>query len=170
MGKRKASFASNGLDVEVVYVNSGSLLSQALIAGTFDLSFSQGSEAMVAKLRGADVRIAAVVANRFNHVYLAAPSITSIQATQGQESRGQPLRFRLALPDQPGAQRGRPRSGKRCHDSADRQFRRAHHGDPERRGRRHDHGGGLRAAGPSEKDSTCSPTSPTPRSTIHFYR
>ncbi|MGZ9125530.1 MAG: hypothetical protein ACXW48_21060, partial [Candidatus Binatia bacterium] len=60
MGKRTGIFKKNGLDIEVVYVNSGSLLSQALIAGTFDVSFSQGSEAMVAKIRGADVRIAAV--------------------------------------------------------------------------------------------------------------
>jgi len=85
MGKRTGIFKKNGIDVEVVYVNSGSLLSQALIAGTFDLSFSQGSEAMVAKIRGADVRIAAVVANRFNHVYLAAPSITSIKQLNGKK-------------------------------------------------------------------------------------
>ena len=38
---------------------------------------------MLAKLRGADVRINAVVANRFNHVYLAAPSITSIKQLKG---------------------------------------------------------------------------------------
>ncbi len=85
MGKRTGIFKKNGLDIEVVYVNSGSLLSQALIAGTFDVSFSQGSEAMVAKIRGADVRIAAVVANRFNHVYLAAPSITSIKQLKGKK-------------------------------------------------------------------------------------
>jgi NitT/TauT family transport system substrate-binding protein len=59
MGKRLGIFRRNGLDLEVVYVNSGSLLSQALIAGTFDLSMSQGSEAMIAKLRGADVRMVA---------------------------------------------------------------------------------------------------------------
>src|SRR5262245_35041608 len=70
-------FRTNGLDLEMVYVNSGSLLTQALIAGTFDVSVSQGSEAMLAKLRGADMRITAVIANRFNHVYLTAPGITS---------------------------------------------------------------------------------------------
>src|SRR4030095_15364833 len=57
MGRRGGIFRKNGLDLEVVYVNSGSLLNQALIAGTFDVSFSQGSEAMLAKLRGADMRI-----------------------------------------------------------------------------------------------------------------
>ena len=59
MGRRGGIFRKNGLDLEVVYVNSGSLLNQALIAGTFDVSFSQGSEAMLAKLRGADMRITA---------------------------------------------------------------------------------------------------------------
>jgi ABC-type nitrate/sulfonate/bicarbonate transport system substrate-binding protein len=85
MGKRLGIFRKNGLDLEIVYVNSGSLLSQALIAGTFDLSMSQGSEAMIAKLRGADVRMVAVIANRFNHVYLAAPSITSFKQLKGKK-------------------------------------------------------------------------------------
>jgi NitT/TauT family transport system substrate-binding protein len=41
MGRRTGIFRKNGLDLEVVYVSSGSLLNQALIAGTFDVSFSQ---------------------------------------------------------------------------------------------------------------------------------
>ena len=85
MGRRAGLFRKNGFDLEIVYVNSGSLLNQALIAGTFDISFSQGSEAMMAKLRGADMRITAVVANRFNHVYLTAPTITSIKQLKGKK-------------------------------------------------------------------------------------
>ena len=85
MGRRAGIFRKNGLDLEVVYVNSGSLLNQALIAGTFDVSFSQGSESMLAKLRGADMRITAVIANRFNHVYLTAPTITSIKQLKGKK-------------------------------------------------------------------------------------
>jgi NitT/TauT family transport system substrate-binding protein len=85
MGRRGGIFRKNGLDLEVVYVNSGSLLNQALIAGTFDVSFSQGSEAMLAKLRGADMRITAVIANHFNHVYLTAPAITSIKQLKGKK-------------------------------------------------------------------------------------
>jgi NitT/TauT family transport system substrate-binding protein len=85
MGKRHGIFRKNGLELEVVYINSGSLLSQGLIAGTFDVALSQGAEAMLAKLRGADVRIVAVIANRFNHVYLAAPSITSFKQLKGKK-------------------------------------------------------------------------------------
>src|SRR6266542_3145547 len=105
MGRRQGIFRKNGLDLEVVYVNSGSLLSQALIAGTFDLSMSQGSEAMIAKLRGADVRIVAVIANRFNHVYLTAPSITSFKQLKGKKvavsrfGSGSHFQTNLALKD-----------------------------------------------------------------------
>lgn len=85
IGKRLGFFRKNGLDLEPVYVSSGSLLNQALMAGTFDVSFSQGSEAMLAKLRGADMRIVAVIANRFNHVYLAAPSVTAFKQLKGKK-------------------------------------------------------------------------------------
>jgi ABC-type nitrate/sulfonate/bicarbonate transport system substrate-binding protein len=81
--KRLGIFKKNGLDPEIVYVGSGSLLNQALVAGTFDLSLSQGSEAMVAKLQGVDQRIVASIANRFNHVYLTHPSITSLKQLRG---------------------------------------------------------------------------------------
>ena len=105
IGKRLGIFRRNGLDVEVVYVNSGSLLNQALIAGTFDVSLSQGSEAMLAKMRGADMRIVAVIANRFNHVYITAPSITSIKQLKGKRvavsrfGSGSHFQSNLALKD-----------------------------------------------------------------------
>jgi NitT/TauT family transport system substrate-binding protein len=81
------------------------LLNQALIAGTFDVSFSQGSEAMLAKLRGADMRIVAVIANHFNHVYLTAPAITSIKQLKGKKvavsrfGSGSHFQSNLALKD-----------------------------------------------------------------------
>jgi len=105
MGRRGGLFRKNGLDLEMVYINSGSLLNQALIAGTFDVSFSQGSEAMLAKLRGADMRITAVIANRFNHVYLTAPGITSIKQLRGKKvavsrfGSGSHFQSNLALKD-----------------------------------------------------------------------
>jgi len=105
IGKRLGIFRRNGLDVEVVYVNSGSLLNQALIAGTFDVALSQGSEAMLAKMRGADMRIVAVIANRFNHVYITAPSITSIKQLKGKRiavsrfGSGSHFQSNLALKD-----------------------------------------------------------------------
>ena len=98
-GRRPGIFRKYGLDLEIVYANSGSLLNQALIAGTFNVCFSQGSESMLAKLRGADMRITAVVANRFNHVYLAAPLDHVFQTVKRQNSSRQPLRLGVALPE-----------------------------------------------------------------------
>jgi NitT/TauT family transport system substrate-binding protein len=81
--KKQGIFRKNGLDPEIVYVGSGSLLNQALVAGSFDVSLSQGSEAVLAKLQGVDQRIVASIANHFNHVYLTHPSITSLRQLKG---------------------------------------------------------------------------------------
>jgi len=105
IGKRMGIFRKHGLDLEAIYVSSGSLLNQALMAGTFDMVMSQGSEAMLAKLRGADLRINAVVANRFNHVYISGPSITAIKQLKGKRvavsrfGSGSHFQTNLALKD-----------------------------------------------------------------------
>src|SRR5437667_12466989 len=83
IAQRSGIFRRNGLDPEIIYVGSGSLLMQALIAGTFLTALSQGSEAMIAKLHGADVRIAAAIANHFNHVFLTSRNVTSIKQLKG---------------------------------------------------------------------------------------
>ena len=103
--RNQGIFRRHGLDAEIIYVGSGSLLSQALIAGSFEVAFSQGSEPIVAKLRGADQRIVASVVNRFNHVFMTHPSITSLKQLKGKrETREieeileqQALLVRLAL-------------------------------------------------------------------------
>jgi NitT/TauT family transport system substrate-binding protein len=83
IARRQGLFRKNGLDPVIVYVGSGSLLGQALIGGSFDIAFSQGSESVQAKLRGADMRIVAAVANHFNHVFLSHPSIASLKQLKG---------------------------------------------------------------------------------------
>jgi NitT/TauT family transport system substrate-binding protein len=60
---------------------------------------------MLAKLRGADIRINAVIANHFNHVYLAGPSVTSIKQLKGKKvavsrfGSGSHFQTNLALKD-----------------------------------------------------------------------
>ncbi len=83
IARRQGLFRKNGLDPVIVYVGSGSLLGQALIGGSFDIALSQGSESVQAKLRGADMRIVAAIANHFNHVFLSHPSITSMKQLKG---------------------------------------------------------------------------------------
>ncbi|HEY7166101.1 MAG TPA: ABC transporter substrate-binding protein [Candidatus Binatia bacterium] len=83
VAQRTGIFRRNGLDAEVIYIGSGSLLMQALVAGTFLVGMSQGSEAIAAKLAGVDVRIAATIANHFNHVFLTSRAITSVKQLKG---------------------------------------------------------------------------------------
>ncbi len=83
IARRQGIFRKNGLDPVIVYVGSGTILSQGLIAGSFDIAFSQGSESVQAKLRGFDMRIVASVANHFNHVFLSNASITSLKQLKG---------------------------------------------------------------------------------------
>jgi ABC-type nitrate/sulfonate/bicarbonate transport system substrate-binding protein len=83
IAQRSGIFRRNGLDPEIIYIGSGSLLMQALISGTFLAAISQGSEAIIAKLHGADVRIAAAIANHFNHVFLTARNVASIKQLKG---------------------------------------------------------------------------------------
>src|ERR1051325_10172028 len=83
IAQRSGIFRRNGLDPEIIYIGSGSLLMQALISGTFLVAISQGSEAMIAKLHGVDVRISAAIANHFNHVFLTARNITTLKQLKG---------------------------------------------------------------------------------------
>ena len=67
--RRQGIFQKNGLDPEIVYVNSGTLLSQALIAGNFDVALTRGSTPMLGKLRGSEQYIIATYSNHFNDVF-----------------------------------------------------------------------------------------------------
>ncbi len=81
--RRQDVFRKNGLDPEIVYVTSGSLLSQALIAGNFDVALTRGTTPMLGKLRGSAQYIVANYSNQFNDVFLAAPEITSVKQLKG---------------------------------------------------------------------------------------
>src|SRR5882724_7486149 len=81
--RRQGVFRKNGLDPEIVYVTSGSLLSQALIAGNFDVALTRGTTPMLGKLRGSEQYIVANYSNHFNDVFLAAPEITSVKQLKG---------------------------------------------------------------------------------------
>ena len=81
--RRQDVFRKNGLDPEIVYVTSGSLLSQALIAENFDVALTRGTTPMLGKLRGSAQYIVANYSNQFNDVFLAAPEITSVKQLKG---------------------------------------------------------------------------------------
>jgi NitT/TauT family transport system substrate-binding protein len=83
--RRQGIFQKNGLDPEIVYVNSGTLLSQALIAGNFDVALTRGSTPMLGKLRGSEQYIIATYSNHFNDVFLTIPEITAVKQLRGKK-------------------------------------------------------------------------------------
>jgi NitT/TauT family transport system substrate-binding protein len=83
--RRQGIFQKNGLDPEIVYVNSGTLLSQALIAGNFDVALTRGSTPMLGKLRGSEQYIIATYSNHFNDVFLTTPEITTVKQLKGKK-------------------------------------------------------------------------------------
>ena len=64
-------------------ITSGSLLSQALIAGNFDVALTRCTTPMLRRLRGSEQYIVANYSNHFNDVFLAAPEITSVKQLKG---------------------------------------------------------------------------------------
>ena len=83
--RRQGIFQKNGLEPEIVYVNSGTLLSQALIAGNFDVALTRGSTPMLGKLRGSEQYIIATYSNHFNDVFLTTPEITTVKQLKGKK-------------------------------------------------------------------------------------
>ena len=89
--RRQGIFQKNGLEPEIVYVNSGTLLSQALIAGNFDVALTRGSTPMLGKLRGSEQYIIATYSNHFNDVFLTTPEITTVKQLKGKKVAGSRL-------------------------------------------------------------------------------
>jgi len=81
--RRQGVFRKNGLDAEIVYITSGSLLSQALVAGNFDVALTRGTTPMLGKLRGLEQYIVANYSNHFNDVFLAPQEIASVKQLKG---------------------------------------------------------------------------------------
>lgn len=96
-------FAKHGLDVETVYIASGTTALQSLVAGDVQFSAGAGFEPTAAYVAGAPVRILLGLINTFPNLFMVEPSITRPEQLRGKPigiSRlgGQPhIAARLAL-------------------------------------------------------------------------
>jgi len=142
--RRQGIFQKNGLEPEIVYVNSGTLLSQALIAGNFDVALTRGSTPMLGKLRGSEQYIIATYSNHFNDVFLTTPEITTVKQLKGKKVAGSRFGSGSHIL-QPGSETRRTRSTRR-HSLANRQFLGSLRGDLEPHHRRISHLRGFCAA------------------------
>ncbi len=59
VAKEAGLFKENGLDVQLIFIGSSSILSQAVIAGDVPIAIMSGSTAINSQLAGSDLAIAA---------------------------------------------------------------------------------------------------------------
>jgi NitT/TauT family transport system substrate-binding protein len=83
VAKEAGIFQRHGLDVELVYIASGSRAVQTLVGGSIDVACIGGPAGVDAKLAGADTVYVAIQVNRVLVFTVAAPQIQRIEEMRG---------------------------------------------------------------------------------------
>lgn len=83
LAKEAGAFGRHGLDVELIYISSGSKMVQALIGGDIKIGQVGGAAPLAARLRGAEIKIIAVSFNTLALTLMAQPDIRSIADLKG---------------------------------------------------------------------------------------
>jgi hypothetical protein len=92
-------FKKNGLDVTLIYVNSGVLASQVVASGTAGAAAITATDALRVMSAGVPMKIIMVNIDQFQHLFVARPGIKNPGGYEGEKSRGQPLWILLGYPD-----------------------------------------------------------------------
>ena len=85
MAKDKGYFLKNGLDVETVYIPSGTLGMQSLLGGETKILVADGSSAINARLRGAPVKIFLGMVNYYPNPFFSTPEIKTPADLKGKK-------------------------------------------------------------------------------------
>ena len=85
MAKQEGLFKKNGLDVELIHIQSSSRGIQAILAGEIAFSFMDGSNAAQANLKGANIILVAGATNRQVFSLMAKPEIKRIADLRGKK-------------------------------------------------------------------------------------
>lgn len=83
IAKESGIFQRHGLDVELVYIASGSRAIQTLLGGSVDIAAIGGPAGVDARLAGADTVYVAIPVNRVIVFTVAAPQIQRIEEMRG---------------------------------------------------------------------------------------
>src|SRR4029453_8238852 len=87
VAKEAGLFKENGLDVQLIFIGSSSILSQAVIAGDVPIAIISGSTAISSQLAGSDLIIAASTKKDPAQAFL----VTAKGITQTSQLRGKKL-------------------------------------------------------------------------------
>ena len=85
MAKEKGYFLKYGLDVETVYIPSGTLGMQSLLGGEARIIVADGSSAINARLRGAPVKIFLGMVNFYPNPFFSTPDIKTPADLKGKK-------------------------------------------------------------------------------------
>jgi NitT/TauT family transport system substrate-binding protein len=85
MAKEKGYFLKYGLDVETVYIPSGTLGMQSLLGGEAKIIVADGSSAINARLRGAPVKIFLGMVNFYPNPFFSTPEIKTPADLKGKK-------------------------------------------------------------------------------------
>jgi ABC-type nitrate/sulfonate/bicarbonate transport system substrate-binding protein len=85
MAKEKGYFSKYGLDVETVYIPSGTLGMQSLLGGEAKIIVADGSSAINARLRGAPVKIFLGMVNFYPNPFFSVPEIKTPADLKGKK-------------------------------------------------------------------------------------
>ena len=133
---KQGLFKKFGLDVTPIFVDGGSMLTQAVVGGSVDIAQNGYTPALSAAVQGADIVIIGGISNKLPFQLVVKTSITNAERAQGPERRHQPLR--LVDRHRGGLRAGAPQAlADRREDSAARRRRHPHGGGDERTDRRH---------------------------------
>ena len=85
LAKESGIFAKNGLDVELVSIDGGSRTMAALLANEVQIAQLGGAECMSAKVGGADLTVAGVLAPVFPYLFMVAKSVKTGADLKGKQ-------------------------------------------------------------------------------------
>jgi NitT/TauT family transport system substrate-binding protein len=85
MAQQEGLFKKNGLEVELIHIPSSSRAIQAILAGEIAISFMDGSNAVQANLKGANLALVAGATNRMVFSLMAKPQVKSVSDLRGKK-------------------------------------------------------------------------------------
>ena len=85
VAKEKGYFHKHGLDVDTIYIPSGTMGMQALLAGETKILAADGSSVVNARLRGAPVKIFIGMVNFYPNPFFSTPDIKSYADLKGKK-------------------------------------------------------------------------------------
>jgi ABC-type taurine transport system substrate-binding protein len=85
VAKQKGYFYKYGLDVDTIYIPSGTMAMQALLAGETKILVADGSSVVNARLRGASVKIFIGMVNFYPNPFFSTPDIKSYADLKGKK-------------------------------------------------------------------------------------